>query len=542
MSCFLAWRSLTMAFREVDVIEVREVLRWWLDGVGLRTIAARAGVDRKTARRYVEAAQAAGLSRDAGQSALCDELIGAVIAAVRPTRPNGHGAAWDLLAARKKEISDWVKDGLSVVKIEVLLTRSGTRVPYRTLHRFASEECGFRARGTSMRVLDGDPGVECQIDFAQMGFITDIDTARRRKVHALIFTAVVSRHMFVHLTYSQTLTEVIAGCESAWSFFGGVFKVLIPDNLKPVVTDADPVNPRLSTGWLDYAQHAGFATDPARVRSPQDKPKVERVVQYVRGNFFAGENFGTLAAAQEAATAWCTKTAGMRIHGTINARPLEVFNDVERVALLPVPPVYDVPLLRSVKVHRDYHIEIGKALYSVPVDYIGQQLDARADSQLVKLFHRGQLIKTHPRQPAGGRRTDPADLPEERVGYAMRDLDRLRATATGHGQNIGIYTDRLLDEPLPWTRMRAVYRLLGLVRRYGPGPVDAACGTALDLDVVSVSKIASMLTKALENTTPELPAAAGHPAGRFARDPSEFRSPRATLTLVHSQPREDHAP
>jgi transposase len=542
MSCFLAWRSLTMAFREVDVIEVREVLRWWLDGAGLRTIAARAGVDRKTARRYVEAAQAAGLCRDAGQSALCDELIGAVIAAVRPARPNGHGAAWDLLAARKKEISDWVKDGLSVVKIEVLLTRSGTRVPYRTLHRFASEECGFRARGTSMRVLDGDPGVECQIDFAQMGFITDTDTARRRKVHALIFTAVLSRHMFVHLTYSQTLTEVIAGCESAWSFFGGVFKVLIPDNLKPVVTDADPVNPRLSTGWLDYSQHAGFGTDPARVRSPQDKPKVERVVQYVRGNFFAGEKFDSLAAAQAAATEWCTQTAGMRIHGTINARPLEVFDDVERVALLPVPPVYDVPLLRSVKVHRDYHIEIGKALYSVPVDYIGQQLDARADSQLVKLFHRGQLIKTHPRQPAGGRRTDPADLPEERVGYAMRDLDRLKATATRHGENIGIYPHRLLDDPLPWTRMRAVYRLLGLVRRYGPGPVDAACGTALDLDVVSVSKIDAMLTKALENTTPDLPAAAGHPAGRFARDPSEFRSPRATLTLVHSQPREDQTP
>ena len=220
-----------MAFREVDVIEVREVLRWWLDGVGLRTIAARAGVDRKTARRYVEAAQAAGLSRAAGQSALCDELIGAVIAAVRPARPNGHGAAWDVLAARKHEITKWVKDGLTIVKIDVLLTRSGTSVPYRTLHRFATEECGFRRRGTSMRVLDGEPGAECQIDFAQMGFITDTATGRRRKVHALIFTAVLSRHMFVHLTYSQTLTEVIAGCEAAWGFFGGVFKVLIPENV-----------------------------------------------------------------------------------------------------------------------------------------------------------------------------------------------------------------------------------------------------------------------------------------------------------------------
>ena len=531
-----------MAFREVDVVEVREVLRGWLDGGGLRTIAERAGVDRKTARRYVEAAQAAGLTRDAGLAALSDELIGAVIAAVRPARPNGHGAAWDQLAARKPEIAKWVKDGLSIVKIEVLLARLGTTVPYRTLHRFAAEECGFRARGTTVRVLDGEPGSECQIDFAQMGFITDAETGRRRKVHALIFTAVLSRHMFVHLSYSQTLTEVIAGCEAAWTYFGGVFRVLIPDNLKPVVADADAVNPRLSVGWLDYAQHAGFVTDTARVRSPQDKPKVERVVQYVRGHFFAGDSFDTLQDAQAAATTWCTQTAGMRIHGTINARPLEVFSDLEAVALLPVPPAYDVPLLRSVKVHRDHHIEIGKALYSVPSDYIGAQLDARADTQLVKLFHRGQLIKTHPRQPAGGRRTDPDDLPAERVGYAMRDLDRLKATATRHGQNIGIYTHRLLDDPLPWTRMRAVYRLLGLVRRFGPEPVDTACGTALELDVVSVSKIAAMLAKALENTAPVLPAAAGHPAGRFARDPGEFRSARAALTLVHGQPRETTTP
>jgi hypothetical protein len=165
-----------MAFREVDVVEVREVLRGWLDGGGLRTIAERAGVDRKTARRYVEAAQAAGLTRDAGLSALSDVLIGAVIAAVRPARPNGHGAAWDLLAARKADIVRWVKDGLSIVKIEVLLTRSGTTVPYRTLHRFAAEECGFRARGTTVRVLDGEPGSECQIDFAQMGFIIDAET------------------------------------------------------------------------------------------------------------------------------------------------------------------------------------------------------------------------------------------------------------------------------------------------------------------------------------------------------------------------------
>ena len=292
------------------------------------------------------------------------------------------------------------------------------------------------------------------------------------------------------------------------------------------------MNPRLSVGWLDNSEHAGFVTDPARVRTPQDKPMVERAVQYVPNNFFAGETFTDLQQAQTAATMWCTRTAGMRIHGSTAASPLEVFNELEQPALLPVPTRYDVPVLRSVKVHRDFHVEIGKALYSVPVQYIGATLDARADRDLVKLFHRGQLVKVHPRQPPAGRWTDPGDLPVERVDYAMRDLDRLAATAAGHGTNDGIYAARLLDDPLPWTRMRAVYRLLGLVRRYGAVAAHTACGTALDLDVVSVAKIDSMLAKALEAAVPAVPAAARHPAGRFGRDPAEYRRGAAALTVV----------
>ncbi len=528
-----------MGFREVSVVEVREVLRGWLEGHGLREVGRRAGVDRKTARRYVEAAQAAGLVRDAGLGAVDDELVGLVVDAVRPARPNGHGAAWQEMEARHEQIQAWVKGdkdrgepALSIVKIETLLARQGVVVPYRTLHRYAVERCGFRSKGTTVRVLDGQPGVECQIDFAQMGYLLDPETGRRRKVHALIFTAVLSRHMFVWLTHSQTLVAVIAGCEAAWRFFNGVFKVLIPDNMKQLVTDPDAVNPVLSAGWLDYSQHAGFVTDTARVASPKDKPRVERVVQYVRGNFWAGETFTDLADAQARAEAWCRDVAGTRIHGTTAARPAEAFAELEAEAILGVPPRYDVPTFHRVKVHRDHHVEIARALYSVPGHLIGAHLDARADSQLVRLHHAGKLVKTHPKQPPGGRSTDPEDLPAERSGYAMRDLDRLIATAAGHGPNIGTYAQRLLDDPLPWTRMRAVYRLLGLVRRYGPGPVDTACSRALDLDVVSVSKVSSMLAKAAENQPTTLPTP-GPATGRFARDPAEYATSRPIqLTLI----------
>jgi transposase len=523
-----------MAFREVSVTEVREVLRGWLAGAGLRTVAGRAGVDRKTARRYVAAAEAAGVVRGGGVGQLTDEVIGQVVAAVRPARAGGHGHAWEALEAEREQISEWVGKDLSVVKIADLLARRGVLVPYRTVHRFCVQRCGFGRGGrTTVRVADGEPGVECQIDFARMGLVYDPGSGKRRVTHALIFTAVCSRQLFVWLTFSQTLAAIIAGCEAAWRFFGGVFRVLIPDNMSPIVVDADPVNPRFTVGWLDYAQHCGFATDAARVRHAQDKPRVERSVQYVRGNFFAGEEFLDLADAQARAQKWCHQTAGARIHGSTQARPVQVFTECEASALLAVPEAYDVPIFTRVKVHRDFHIEVGKALYSAPKHYIGQHLDVRADSALVKLFHRGQLVKVHPRQRPGGRVTDPEDLPEHKAGYALRDLDRLVTTAGQHGPEVGTYAQRLLEDPLPWTRMRQVYRLLALARRYGQGPVNTACARALQLDVVSVTKIASMLEQASENTPAPLPPPVVPGAARFARDPAEFTPHRPALTLLN---------
>jgi transposase len=482
-------------------------------------------VDRKTARRYVEAAVAAGLVRDGGGRQLTDELIGVVIAAVRPERPQGHGQAWEALLAVEEEIRCWVEQDLQLTNIHGKLTRRGVMVPYRTLHRFAAERCAFGGRRGTVRVADGEPGMECQLDFGRLGMMVVPDTGRRRALHALIFTAVFSRHMFVWLSFTQTLADVIAGCEAAWRFYGGVFKVLVPDNMKPVVVNADPINPTFSVGWLDYAQACGFGTDPARVRSPRDKPRVERVVQYVRGNFFAGETFTDLAEAQRRVEAWCRTTAGLRVHGTTAQRPAEHFAAAEAPLLLPAPTGdYDVPSFATPKVAPDRHVEILRALYSIPGELIGQRVETRADSRLVKVYFRGQLIKTHPRKPPGGRSTDPKDYPVGQAEYALRDVNALKAKAAAAGVSVGVYAQRLLDVPLPWTSMRSVYRLLGLTRSYGAPAVDAACSRALELDVVDVRKIARMLAQASEQQpAPAGARVVGGPA-RFARDNTEYRS------------------
>jgi hypothetical protein len=522
-----------VALREVAVIEVREVLRCWLDGLGLRAVGERAGVDRKTARRYVAAAVAAGLVRDGGSGQLTDELIGVVVAAVRPARPSGQGAAWEALLAEETRIREWVEAELQLANIHGKLARRGLVVSYRRLHRFAVQRCGFGRGCSTVRVADGELGVECQLDFGRLGLIYDAATERRRVAHALIFTAVYSRHMFVWLSFTQTLAAVIAGCEAAWVWFGGVFRVLILDNLSPVIADADPVNPRFTVGWLDYAQARGFGTDAARVRHATDKPRVERVVPYVRNNFFRGESFVDLADAQQRVQVWCATTAGLRVHGTHGQRPAELFAAGEQPLLLPAPAGrYDVPIFATPNVARDHHVEVARGLYSVPGELIGQRVQVRADSGLVKIYAAGQLIKTHPRVRPGGRSTDPGDYPAGRAEYALRDVATLTAKAAAAGPAVGIYAARLLEVPLPWTRMRTVYRLLGLVRSYGPAPVDAACTRALELDVVDITKIARMLEQAREHdpaATPTAPGPAGKVLGgpgRFTRDPGEYQPGR----------------
>lgn len=522
--------EVAVAYREVHVVEVREILRQWMLGRQLRAIARSMGMDRKTVRRYVEAAEEVGVVRGDGEGALDDRVIGQVVELVRARGPGVHGATWRTCEEQRKQLESWVKEGLRLTKVQTLLERrSGVRVPYRTLHRFAVSELGFGRGRVTVRVDDGEPGGEVQVDFGRMGMLVERGSGRRGVVWGLIFTAVVSRHQFVWLTSRQTVEDVISGCEAAWEFFGGVFRVMVIDNLKAVIDRADPCAARVSVTFREYAQSRGFVVDATRVRRPDDKPRVERSVPYVRGSFFAGEDFGSLEEAQRAARRWCEEVAGLRIHGTTRRRPAEDFAIRERPHLLPAPEQpYDVPTWLDLKVHRDHHLRVGQALYSLPTSYIGETVQIRADEVTVKAYHRGEVVRVWARASPGERVTDPADYPPGRAVYATRDGAALEELAATAGTHVGCYAQRLLEGPLPWASMRQVYRLLGLVRKYGGGPVELACERALALDVVDVTRVRRMLDKALERGEVTLapPPAKTGAAPRFLRPASDYRTVR----------------
>ncbi|MGH2772126.1 MAG: Mu transposase domain-containing protein, partial [Actinomycetota bacterium] len=210
---------------------------------------------------------------------------------------------------------------------------------------------------------------------------------------------------------------------------------------------------------------------------------------------------------------------------TTQRRPLEVFGAEEKDKLLAPPEgVYDLPIYSEPKVHPDHHIELAKALYSVPGHLIGHYVKARADRNLVKIYFRGKLIKTHPRKSPGERSTDPEDLPAEKAAYAMKDLEKLQATAGRYGQNVGGMAAAVLDNPLPWTKMRQVYRLLGLARRFGGPAVDEACRQALEFEAIDIHLVARMLERGREGQTIALaPGSANVVPLRFARSKEEFK-------------------
>ena len=524
-------------YREVTMLEVTEVLRLWLGGMPKKRIAAQVGLDPKTVRHYVAVATGTGLPRGA---ALTDAHVRDVLLALHPSGGRPRGESWSHCVAQRQTIERWLQQGVRLSKVRKLLARAGVAIPYPTLHRFAVLELHFGRTALTIPVADGEPGQEVQVDTGWVGWLRVPLISQKRRFRAWIFTAVRSRYRFVYPTFEETTARAIEACEAAWTFFGGIFTVLIPDNTKAIITQADPLAPRITPAFLEYAQARHFHIDAARVRHPRDKGRVERAVPGVRDDCFGGEVLTTIDDARTHALHWCRDDYGLRRHSRTQRRPREHFEAEEQAVLgsAPTSP-YDIPLWSEPKVARDQLVQVAKALYSIPHPYVGRVLTARADQQIVRVYDRGVLIKTHARQPAGGRSIDPDDYPLERSVYAFRNVDALQRQATSVGDAVGRFAAALLDSPLPWTRMRRVYALLGLARRYGAARANDACAIALAAEMLDVHRLRRMLELGL-TPTPAGPPARVIPLARFLRPASQYALPlTAPERLSEGDPHDD---
>jgi transposase len=509
-----------MAYKEVSRVEITEVIRQWRAHRGIRHIGRSTGMSRNTIRKYILSAKRCGIVRD-GSPPTEEQLI--MLVQLNRAGPREVAIPSDqLLEPWAERIEKWIKeDKLKLTRVQDLLAQRHCLIAYTCLRRYVIRKGWFgKSSQTTVRMADTQPGEMAEIDFGRLGLTDDPESGCRRQTQGMLTVLGYSRHSFLWPLFGQRLCEVIEGLEATWAFLGGVPKYLVLDNFPAAVVGTDPLNPKLTRGFLEYAQHRGFIADPARAGHPKDKPKVERGIPYARERFFKGGQFHGLTDMRAQARQWCLETAGQRVHGTTRRLPLVVFREEEQSKLLPYDgEPYDIPDWHDAIVHQDHHIYYRYALYSAPSSTCppGTQMEVRGDSKLVKLYCRGELMKVHPRQPRGGRSTDPYDYPQERTAYTLRSPNHLRQQSAALGDAVGAFAEKLLSGPTPWSKLRQAFKLLRLGEKYTPPRLNAACEKALSVDLVDVRRLERILAEALEEETAPVMVTSSPISSRFAR-------------------------
>jgi hypothetical protein len=261
---------------------------------------------------------------------------------------------------------------------------------------------------------------------------------------------------------------------------GGVPRTVVIDNLKAAVKNPDWYDPQLNPRILAFCEHYGTVILPTKPYHPRHKGKVERGVGYVQDNALKGRSFGSLQEQNAHLAQWESTVADTRIHGTTRQQVGKVFEEIERAALLPLP-AGRFPCFQEARrsVHRDGHVEVAKAYYSVPPEYLGRRVWVRWDGRMVRIFnHRLVQIAVHAQRGPGQFSTQDPHIVSEKISAVERGTDwQLRRISL-----IGEHAERwaaamLLERGI--AGVRVLTGLMSLANRHDSASIERACRIAL---------------------------------------------------------------
>ena len=495
-----------MARRMFAVVDVVELLRHWQAGDSVSQVARALGLDRKTVRKYTGRAEAAGLVP--GGSQLSPAEWAAKVREWFPelSDPRARSSVHGQIAPHHAYIEKHLATNTLATIHQRLRDEHGLQVSLASLRRYVHLEFAAAAAEEHATVLRDDPppGSEAQLDYGHLGSWIDPRSGAKRRVWAFIMTLAHSRHLFCYPVVRMTQGEFLAAHVAAFAFFGGCPHRLVPDNLGSGILKPDLYDPRINRGYAELAWHYGCLVDPARVCHPKDKPRVERMVPYVRDSFFCGRSFADLASMRSQAASWSCEVAGERACRPLGgAKPLAVFRTLEAETLLALPArPFEAATWQTAKVGPDCHVSVGGALYSVPYRFIGRRLDVRSTETMVYVLSDGEIAKTHVRVEKGRRATDWSDYPEKKAAFFMRTPSWCRHRAAECGPAVARLVEGLLGEQA-LHRLRSAQGIIRLADTYGGERLEAACALALAVGDPSYRTVRGILAAGRERLTPE---------------------------------------
>ncbi len=496
-----------MTQERLSLRKIREILRLKYEiGLSNRAIARACQVSNSTVGEYLARAKRARLEWPLPEELGEEELIQRLF-------PEGEKPE---LAARP--VPNWEE-------IQRELARRGVTLQllwqeYREQHPNGYGRSQFhehyqrwnQAHTTSMR-LPHKGGEVMEVDYAGMTVpITDPETGEISQAAVFVATLPASNYTYVEIQSSQELSQWLGGHVRAFAFFGGVPKIIRPDNLKSGVKKPNYYEPDLNPSYQELAEHYHVAVLPARVRKPKDKAHVENSIQNTERWILAplrDRIFFSL---------WEANHAKEPLLEALNQREMQhlgksrrqLFEELDLPALLPLPEhPYEFARWKNARVSIDYHIAFEGHYYSVPHTLVGQEVRIRTTEQMLEVFHHNQQVAIHPLSNVKGRFSTRQDhMPSNHQFVLNTDSDWLLREAAKIGPQTSTYMTALLQSrPYPQQAFRSCLGVLDLARKYPHARLELACQTLLPAHLLSYRDLKSELERRAEEASADpLPA------------------------------------
>ena len=510
------------------MLEIKEVLYRYQKGISIKKITTSLGIARNTVRDLIRRAQEFGFKRDEA----CLDSIDPIAAQLKDSKKKqglDHKAVQSLLALHHEQLSLWWEEPhMTATQMARLLAESyQIQVSERSMRRYVAEFFKKKSPATTVH-LETFPGQEAQVDFGSVGFMYDPLKNKYRKTYVFVMTLSYSRHRFVRFVFGQDTKTWIDCHIRAFEFFGGVPNCIILDNLKAGIITPNIYDPTINKSYSELEQHYGFIADPAKVRTPQHKGRVERSMPLIRQQILAGRTFKNIEESNTYALHWCKHEIAQTITRTTGHTPWELFTNKEKALLKALPAsVYECPIWQEAKVHRDCHVVFEGSFYSAPCAYVGQVIWLKATQRLVEFYLKEKQIKAHPRsQQKGQWITDQQDYPEAARRFLEFDKETCLQEAQALGQHVHLFLKEILNNNPSKIAQRKAQAVLRLCQEFDKKQVEEACQRCLQFENTQYQSLKRILTKGIiddfidEENKPILTS----PALAYLRKAHEFSS------------------
>lgn len=456
--------------RELDMYKLEEAISALLENKPIKQIARMQKISKNTVKKYRNQMESILQEKPWLRSDM-ESLMSEFKAARKKER---YSANYGWLEGNQKTVDELAARCNNYVRLFEILSERGFEGSYSSLLRYVSKNS--QTIGRPVFRIETKPGEIAQVDFGHICRIFDPVKGEEVKAYVFVLVLAFSRDAYYEIVTSQDI-ETWCRCHvNAFEHFGGVPRIIIPDNLKSAVIKAAYSDPLPNRSYADCAKHYGFQIDPCIPGTPEHKGKVESGVKYVKNNFLPLRKFKNIQDANNQLANWNRETARNRNHGTTRRKPAELFSEYEQKALQPFLTTdrFEIPVWKRLKVSRDIHIQFDKAYYSTPHTLRGQYVEARKTKSQVAIFFDNELIAVHFPALPGKRRTNRDHYPAEIGTYMEWDTNYCIREALRVGPSTHETVNALLNGDVI-RNLRSAQNIIRLQGKYGKERLERAC-------------------------------------------------------------------